>query len=123
MEGEGPVAYELVEIVDPTLAENLSVAIRKNRPADGAWVGDTTLERMMAKLEKAATYVTPHPIELVAWANPMFTPPDVWLPTFEERLRAMHGRSRFRRIWVVNLGGADDERGVWFVDPLVVANT
>jgi hypothetical protein len=46
--GRGPVAYELVEIVDPTLAENISVAIRKNRPADGAWVGDTTLERMMA---------------------------------------------------------------------------
>ena len=115
LEGEGHVAFELVEIIDSALAENISVSIRKNVPADGAWVGDTTLERIREKLEK--TYVTPHPMELVAWADPFITPPSVWRPTYERSLMALHGVSGFRRIWVVNLGGPDGERGVWFVDP------
>jgi hypothetical protein len=36
VEGEGLVAFELAEIIDPVLAENISVAVRKNVPADGA---------------------------------------------------------------------------------------
>ncbi len=115
LEGEGLVAFELVEIIDSALAENISVAIRKNVPADGAWVGDTTMERITGKTEK--TYSTPHPMELVAWADPFITPPDVWRPTYEPSLRALHCLSRFRRIWVVNLGGPGRERGVWFVNP------
>ncbi len=115
VEGEGLVAFELVEIIDSTLAENISVAARKGVPAAGAWVGDTTQERLRKKLY--ATYGTPHPMELVMWANPFITPPDVWRPMFEPSLKALHGRSQFRRIWVVNLGGPTNERGVWFVDP------
>jgi hypothetical protein len=84
-------------------------------PTGGAWVGDTTQERLRKKLD--ATYETAHPIELVMWANPFITPPDVWRPTFEPSLKALRGRSQFRRIWVVNLGGPTNERGVWFVDP------
>jgi hypothetical protein len=113
--GEGPVAFELVEIIDSTLAENISVAIRDGVPARGSCVADFTGERLRKKL--AATYKTPHPLELVMWANPFITPPDVWHPTFEPKLRALSGKSPFRRIWVVNLGGPDDERGVWFVNP------
>jgi hypothetical protein len=116
LEGEGYVAFELVEIIDSTLAENISVSIRKHAPADGAWVGDPTLERIREKVE-AKTYVTWHPMELVAWANPFITPASSWLPTFEPELRNLHGLSRFRRMWVVNLGGLEHERGVWFVNP------
>jgi len=115
VEGEGLVAFELVEIVDPTLAENISVAARKGVPAARAWVGDPTQERLRKKFY--ATYETSHPMELVMWANPFITPPDVWRPMFEPSLNALRGRSRFRRIWVVNLGGPTNERGVWFVDP------
>ncbi len=97
LEGEGHVAFELVEIIDSRLAENTSVSIRKNVPADAAWVGDATLERIKEKVE-ARAYATPHPMELVAWANPFITPPSVWLPTFEPGLRALRGLSRFRRI-------------------------
>jgi hypothetical protein len=118
VEGEGLVAFELVEIVDSTLAENISVAVRKGVPGAGAWVGDTTQERLRKKLD--ATYETAYPIELVMWANPFITPPDVWRPTFEPSLKALRGRSQFRRIWVVNLGGPTNERGVWFVDPPLV---
>lgn len=118
VEGEGFVAFELVEIVDSTLAENISVAAHKGVPAAGAWVGDTTWERLRKKLD--AKYETPHPIELVMWANPFITPPDVWRPTFEPRLNATRADSRFRRIWVVNLGGPANERGVCFVDPPLV---
>jgi len=115
VEGEWTVAFELVEIVDSALAENISVSIRKNVSADGTWVGDPTLERITTKVGR--TYKTQHPIELVAWANLFTTPPSVWLPTFRPRLRALRGRSQFRRIWVVNLGGRRGEPGVWFVDP------
>jgi hypothetical protein len=73
VEGEGLVAFELVEIIDSTLAEDISVAARKGVPAAGAWVGDTTQERLRKKLY--ATYGTPHPMELVMWANPFITPP------------------------------------------------
>jgi hypothetical protein len=51
-------------------------------------------------------------MELVMWANPFITPPDVWRAMFETSLQAFRGRSRFRRIWVVNLGGPTNERGV-----------
>jgi hypothetical protein len=52
---QAPVAFELIELIDPDLAENASVAIRKGGPADATWVGDTTLERITAKLRKDAT--------------------------------------------------------------------
>lgn len=116
VDGEGRVAFELVEIVDSGLAENVSLSIRKGVAAAAVCTSDPTLERIRKKVEEK-TYTTPHPIELVAWANPFITPPDVWLPTFEPSLRTLHGRSCFRRIWVVNVGGPDDELGVWFVNP------
>jgi hypothetical protein len=51
VEGEALVAFELVEIIDSTLAENISVVARKGVPAAGAWVGDTTTqERLQKKL-------------------------------------------------------------------------
>jgi len=115
VEGDGPVAYELVELIDPLLAENASVAVRKGVPAEATWVGDPTRERIEAKLLKS--YRAACPVELVAWASPFITPPDVWQATHAEALRALAASSQFRRIWVVNLGGPADERGVWFVDP------
>jgi hypothetical protein len=116
IEGEGPVAFELV---DSTLAENISVAARRNEPADGAWVGDPTMERILGKVD-TKTYATPHPMELLAWSGAMITPPSVWIPMFEERLRGLRGRSGFRRLWFVNLGVRRDERGVWLVDPPLI---
>jgi hypothetical protein len=115
-DGEGAVAFELVELVDSDLREEESVAIRKNRAAGAVWTADTTMERIRRKLLDK-TYVTPHPMELLAWANPMITPPSEWMPKYEPEIRALRGASRFRRIWVANLGGPDDERGVWFVEP------
>jgi hypothetical protein len=115
VEGEGLVAFELVEIVDSKLAENISVAARKGVPAAGTWVGDTTQERLRKKLY--ATYETSYPMELVMWANPFITPRDVLAPDVEPSLKALRGCSQFRRIWVVNLGGPTNERGFWFVDP------
>lgn len=113
---EGPVAFELVELVDSNLREEESVAIRKNRAASATWTADTTMEMIRRKLFEKA-YETPHPMELLAWASPMITPPDVWVPSFDADLRALRAMSGFRRIWVANLGGPDDERGIWFVDP------
>jgi len=112
--GEGPVAFELVEIVDSDLAESVSVAIRKDQPAKGVWVGDPTLERITDKVHKS--YSTPHPIELLAWAGQLTTPPSVWHPTHDHALRALQ-LGPFRRLWVVNFGMRPDERGVWFVNP------
>ena len=56
-------------------------------------------------------------MELVAWANPFITSASVWCPTYEPQLKALRGLSRFRRTWVVNLGGPERERRVWFVNP------
>ncbi len=114
--GEGLVAFELVEIVDSDLAESVSVAIRRDQPARGVWVGDPTLERITGKLRKS--YSTPHPMELLAWAGSLTTPPSVWHPTHDQDLRALP-LGPFRRLWVVNFGMRPDERGVWFVNPPV----
>lgn len=116
VEGEGHVAFELVTLIDQKLAENTSVAIRKNVSADAVWTGDTTLASVKEKLFEK-TYKTPHPMELVAWADPFITPPSAWRSEFVPILGALHGLSSFRRIWVVNLGGPACERGVWFVNP------
>ncbi len=113
--GEGLVAFELVEIVDPDLAESVSVAVRRNQDARGVWVGDPTLERISEKIQ-GRSYSTPYPMELLAWAGRLTTPPSVWHPTYEQDLRALQLGS-FRRLWVVNFGMRPDERGVWFVNP------
>ncbi|HEX5646661.1 MAG TPA: hypothetical protein VFX56_06805 [Nitrospira sp.] len=67
------------------------------------WVGDPCVGTVQNKLNKS--YVTPHPIELIAYidGNPMF-PDNVWKPTLDNFLRQLPSLSPFRRIWVVDLG-------------------
>lgn len=115
LEGEGPVAFELAELADAGLAEVESLAIRRGVAPTAVWI-EQTIEKLREKVEQK-TYTTPHPLELIGWASAFILPPDSWIPLFEPGLRVLHGRSRFRRIWVVNLGGPKDERGVWFVNP------
>jgi hypothetical protein len=113
--GGEQVAFELLEIVDQDVARMVSEAVR-GREVSGVWHGDPTLDKVREKLIEKR-YETPHPKELLAYRNVMLTPPDVWMPMFEVRLKELLDRSTFRRIWVVNLTPRGDERGVWLVHP------
>ena len=65
------------------------------------WVGDPCVGTVQNKLNKS--YVSPHPIELIAYidGNPMF-PDNVWKPTLDNFLRQLPSLSPFRRIgcWI-----------------------
>ncbi len=107
LRGEGPVAFELGELIDQGLARAISIG-----DSNGLAVDDTALT-MAAKLTK--TYRTPHPMELVLYGWAIVLPRDAWLPKFGERLKDLLDRSMFRRLWVANLSSRPGDRGIWLV--------
>jgi hypothetical protein len=115
--GVGPVAFELVQLVDQDLAHGIALAIRDPDNAPGISFGDPTLERVQVKLRRE--YETPYPMELLAWGDDTLFPRDIWAPTFEAELRALFdaARSPFRRLWVVNVGRLAASDPVWLVHP------
>jgi len=76
-------------------------------PDASAWVGDPTVPAIGKKFRKAfaTAYVTPHPMELLAYidGNPMF-PESVWRPALEELVDSQVDRLPFRRVWVFDCG-------------------
>lgn len=116
--GVGPVAFELVQLVDQDLAHGVALAVRDPEDPPGIAFGDPTLERIVAKLRQR-NYETRFPMELLAWGDDTLFPRDVWAPTFEEKLREVFDGtpSRFRRLWVVNLGPLAADDPVWLVHP------
>jgi hypothetical protein len=108
---EGRVAFELVQLVDQDLARTLA-----RGESSGLWIGDPTLDMVRTKLIRKS-YETQYPMELLAFGDDLLLPRDVWLPTFEQRLKNLLDESRFRRVWVVNLSRRVASRAVWLVHP------
>jgi hypothetical protein len=112
IEGEGLVAFELVELIDQDLARALGTA-----SPDGLAIGDPTHSNIRKKLV-GKRYSTAHPMELVAYVEiDALLPPDVWVPTFGQRMRDLLDDSPFRRLWVFVLPGRKTSGEIRFVHP------
>lgn len=116
--GDGLVAFELVQLVDQGLAHAIARTVANPESPQGTWFGDPTLERVRDKLV-AKSYETPHPMELLAYGDDTLLPREIWEPSFAEPLRKLFDTtpSRFRRVWVVNLGRYAGADPVWLVHP------
>ncbi len=112
LEGQGAVAFELVELIDEGLARSISCA-----DGSGVWVGDRTLEMVRTKL-KTKKYETEYPLELLAYADiDLLLPEDVWMPGFEQLLVQMLNGSAFRRLWVFVSAASRKPARIRFVHP------
>lgn len=116
--GSGRVAFELVDLVDEDLARAVAEAARRPEESSGVWYGDQTLDTVRWKLTRTQ-YATQHPMELLAYGGDTLLPYDVWRPKFEQRLKDVFDRanSKFRRLWVVNLGPLAADQPIWLVHP------
>jgi hypothetical protein len=119
LSGGERVAFELVGLEDRDLTHATARAKADLNVSRGVGFDDPTLEEIRKKLTDKR-YQTPHPMELVAHGGDTLLPHDVWLPKYEQELRRLFDRteSRFRRLWVVNLGPLAASDPVWLVHPL-----
>src|SRR5215831_3876327 len=105
IEERGPVAFELVDLIDESLARAVARAVRGK--VEGVWYGKSRLEALREKCGK--TYQTQHPIELVVCADEMdvelLEPPS---PKFAGEAGVLLQQSPFQRIWVVKLTKAEN---------------
>lgn len=111
-EGEGLVAFELVEICDPRLAQMITSA--QKAQAGGVsftWTSDPSRLILSKKLRK--TYETSYPIELLCYTDGrVITPPGIIIPTILPMLKSYKGM--FRRVWLLgHEGGEDVLYSVW----------
>jgi hypothetical protein len=114
--GVGPVAFELVGLEDEDLTRTVAQNVARPNECRGTWFDDPTLDTIGEKLTER-TYVTQHPMELLAYGGDTLDPFDVWQPKCERRLKDLLDGSCFRRLWVVNLGPLAANRPVWLVHP------
>ena len=112
IEDQGPVAFELVELIDQGLARSIARAA-----GEAVWTCDPTLEVAQAKM-RVRKYVTPHPMELVAYSmGGSVLPRDAWEERFAQRLQDLVDGSAFRRLWVCEMAETKDLKGFLFVHP------
>jgi hypothetical protein len=91
--------FELVELCSAELAKE--VARLKKRGGDGQFLmlDDPTPQTFLQKIGK--TYVSDHPIDLLAYTDgTLVTPDDTIIPVLEDLIQA-NGRGPFRRIWLL----------------------
>ena len=93
----GLVAFELVELCDPNLAQAFA---NPSRPGnDYVRTSDPSAWIIQKKLRKS--YRTDHPIELLCYTDGrIITPANVILPTIRPRLRSFN--HVFRRAWLLS---------------------
>ncbi len=91
---EGPIAFELVRICDPNIAQVLAAGPKTHQGASST--ADPSERIVRKKLKK--TYVTPHPMELLIYSEGVVISPDnVIIPTILPWFDAI--RHSFRKIW------------------------
>ena len=96
-QSEGKIAFELVEMCDPSLAK--SIAAAKDGPIR---TFDPAASIISKKLRKS--YTADAPIELLCYtAGRIVTPDNVILPTIKPYLRSW--RHTFRRAWLLGRKG------------------
>src|SRR5258708_4015339 len=95
VQGEGLVAFELVEICDPAIAATVT-EMRERGGVKFVRSADTSQNTVLKKLRKQ--YDTPHPIELLCYTSGRtVSPDDVIISYVRDVLRP--ASSCFRRIW------------------------
>ena len=90
----GTLAFELVEICDPTLAKALA------QPGRSRFIATADPSVAIVGKKLGRSYQTPYPIELICYTDGrVVTPVDVLVPTLVPVLSSYsHG---FRRIWLL----------------------
>jgi hypothetical protein len=113
IQGRGLVAFELVDLIDSTLARTVARTL-KGQAGEAVWYGKPPLDIVREKCRKH--YETPHPTELVVCAGEeeveLLSPAD---PSVEDRASQLVERSEFSRVWVVKL--TRKESLIWLVQP------
>jgi hypothetical protein len=90
---EGIIAFELVELCDPTLAALLNDT---NLELEFAYTSDPSVNIIRRK--RMRSYQTEYPIELLCYTDGrIVTPEDVIIPTI--RLYFEYNAGEFRRVW------------------------
>lgn len=91
---EGSVAFELANLCDPELMK--VVAAGENARTDAFSTADPSARIARDKLRR--TYSTPHPVELLVYADgPIIAPDDVIIPTIRPIFESVEGP--YRRAW------------------------
>jgi hypothetical protein len=102
-ETEGFVAFELVEICDPNLAQ--FIATVEDGGAYYMRTADPSPQIIKKKLKRK--YETSHPVELLCYtAGRVVTPPSVMVPRLRPYIRS--ARHAFRRAWLFSRGVAHE---------------
>jgi hypothetical protein len=92
----GQIAFELVRICDPNIAEVRADGHKAHQAAFST--ADPSERIIREKLKK--TYVTPHPVELLIYSEGVvITPDDVIAPTILPWFDAI--RHSFRKVWLM----------------------
>ena len=94
--GEGPVAFELVELCNPELAKDIGDQIKRGTSAKFLMLDDPSPAALRRKLSNV--YLTDAPIELVCYTGRTAVPDDFSLITLRDTTDNQ-GTHPFRRIW------------------------
>ena len=93
VQGEGRVAFELVELCDPSLAQLIS----RGAEAEGVYLrtSDPSLAVLSKKLRKR--YQSPFPVELLCFSGRAVSPDSTVIATLRPLLRSR--TFQYRRVW------------------------
>ena len=111
-EQEGYIAFELVEICDPKLAQIITDAA-KSAADEPVFVRTSDPSKLILGKKLQKKYLTKYPVELLCYTNGrVITPPDVIIPTIRPLLDSEIGA--FRRVWLLgHKRGMDVVYPVW----------
>jgi hypothetical protein len=96
VEGDGPVAFELVELCNSELAKDIGDQRKRGTQAKLFMLGDPSGAAFLGKLRKS--YQTNAPIELLCYTGRTAVTNDRSLLTLRQ-LADSHGIDPFRRVW------------------------
>ncbi len=96
VQGEGPVAFELVEICNTELAKEIGDQIKRGTKSRFLMLDDPSRAAFLGKLRKICQ--TNAPIELLCYTGRTAVPNDLTLRTLRN-LADNHGTGLFRRVW------------------------
>jgi hypothetical protein len=96
IQGDGPVAFELVELCNPELAKDIGDQLKRGTQSKFLMLDDPSRVAFLSKLGKS--YRTNAPFELVCYTGRTAVPSDLSLITLRD-LADDHGIAPFRRVW------------------------
>jgi hypothetical protein len=94
--GEGPVAFEMVEICNSELAKDIGDQLKRGTKPKFLMLDDPSPVTFLGKLGKS--YQTNAGVELVCYSGRTAVPDDLALAKLKD-LANLHGITPFRRVW------------------------